>query len=109
MGPPPQVDAEGESEDTTDIYVGTQTTQTFHLPASVRGVSRLSFYLRLAWRSRCISVERTMADAVSEVSVQLSPPRGVLPWLWVYTPLLSESSCTYTADHWLSCSLALLC
>lgn len=56
-----------------------------------------------------VSVERTMADAVSEVSVQLSPPRGVLPWLWVYTPLLSESSCTYTADRWLARSLALLC
>ena len=51
----------------------------------------------------------TMADAVSEVSVHLAPPRGVLPWLWVYTPLLSESSCTYTADRWLARSLALLC
>ena len=44
MGPPPQVDVEAESEDTTDIDAGTQTTQTFHLPASLRGVSRLSFY-----------------------------------------------------------------
>ena len=109
MGLPPQVDVEGESEDMTDVNARMQTTQTFHLPASVHGVSRLSLYLRLECRSRCVSVERTMADAVSEVSVQLSPPRGVLPWLWVYTPLLSESSCTYTADHWLSCSLALLC
>ena len=109
MGLPPQVDVEGESEDTTDVDAGTQTTQPFHLPASVVGVSRLSFYLRLAWRSRWVSMERTMADAVSEVSVQLSPPRGVLPWLWVYTPLLSESSCTYTADRWLTRSLALLC
>jgi len=109
VGPPTQVDVEGESEDTTDIDEGTQMTQTFHVPASVCGVSRLSFYLRLAWRSRWVSVERTMADAVSEVSVQLSPPRGVLPWLWVYTPLLSESSCTYTADRWLARSLALLC
>ena len=109
MGLPPQVDVEGESEDTTDIDEGTQMTQTFHVPASVCGVSRLSFYLRLAWRSRWVSMERTMADAVSEVSVQLSPPRGVLPWLWVYTPLLSESSCTYTADRWLARSLALLC
>ena len=109
MGPPTQVDVEGESEDTTDIDEGTQMTQTFHVPASVCGVSRLSFYLRLVWRSRWVSVERTMADAVSEVSVQLSPPRGVLPWLWVYTPLLSESSCTYTADRWLARSLALLC
>ena len=48
MGPTPQFDAEGESEDTTDIDAGTQMTQTFHLPASERGVSRLSFYLR--WR-----------------------------------------------------------
>ena len=56
-----------------------------------------------------VSHGETMADAVSEVSVQLAPPRGVLPWLWVYTPLLSESSCTYTADHWLARSLALLC
>ena len=109
MGPSPQVDVECESEDTTDIDAGTQMTQTFHLPASLRGVSRLSFYLRLAWRSRWVSVERTMADAVSEVSVQLSPPKGVLPWLWVYMPLLSESSCTYTADRWLARSLALLC
>ena len=109
MGPSPQVDVEGESEDTTDVDARTQTTQTVHLLASVVGVSRLSFYLRLAWRSRWVSMERTMADAVSEVSVQLSPPRGVLPWLWVYTPLLSESSCTYTADRWLARSLALLC
>ena len=109
MGPSPQVDVEGESEDMTDVNARMQTTQTFHLPASVRGVSRLSFYLRLAWRSRCISVERTMADAVSEVSVKLSSPRGLLPWLGVYTPLLSESSYTCTADHWLARSLALLC
>ena len=109
MGPPPQVDAEGESEDTTDIDAGTQMTQSFHLPASVRGVCRLSFYLRLERRSRCISMERTMADAVSEVSVQLAPPRGVLPWRWVYTPLLSESSYTCTADRCLARSLALLC
>ena len=109
MGPPAQVDVEGESEDMTDVNARMQTTQTFHLPASVPGVSRLSFYLRLVWRSRCVSMERTMADAVSEMSVQLASPRGVLPWRWVYTPLLSESSCTYTADHWLSCSLALLC
>ena len=92
MGPPPQVDVEAESEDTTDIDAGTQTTQTFHLPASLHGVSRLSFYLRLMWKSRCVSMERTMADAVRQVSVQLSPPRGLLPWLWVYTPLWSESS-----------------
>ena len=46
MGLPPQVDVEGESEDTTNVDAGTQTTQTFHLPASERGVSRLSFYLR---------------------------------------------------------------
>ena len=109
MGPPPQVDAEGESEDTTDIDAGTQMTQSFHLPASVRGVCRLSFYLRLERRSRCISMESPMANAVSEVSVDLAPTRGVLPWLWVYTPLLSESSCTYTADCWLARSLALLC
>ena len=108
MGPPPKFDVEVESEDTTDVDARTQTTQTVHLPASVVGVSRLSFYLRLAWRSRCVSMERPMADAVSEVSVQLAPPRGVLPWLWVYTPLLSESSCTYTADPWLARSLALL-
>ena len=76
MGLPPQVDVEGESEDTTNVDAETQTTQTFHLPASERGVSRLSVYLRLAWTSRWVSVERTMADAVSEVSVQLSPPRG---------------------------------
>ena len=50
-----------------------------------------------------------MADAVSEVSVKLSSPRGLLPWLGVYTPLLSESSYTCTADHWLARSLALLC
>ena len=106
MGPSPQVDVEGESEDTTDIDAG---TQTFHFPASLCGVSRLSFYLRLGWRSRWVSVERTMADDVREVSVPLAPPRGVLPWLWVYTPLLSESSCTYTADLWLARSLALLC
>ena len=106
---PPQVDVEGESEDTTDIDAGTQTTQTFHLPASVRGVSRLSFYLRLGWRSRWVSVERTIADAVSEVSVPLAPQSRVLPWPWVYTPLLSESSCTYTADRWLTRLLALLC
>ena len=109
MGPTPQFDAEGESEDTTDIDAGTQMTQTFHLPVSVRGVSRLSFYHRLVWISRCVSMERTMADAVSEVSVQLSPPRGVLPWRWVYTPLLSESSYTCTADRCLARSLALLC
>ena len=109
MGLPPQVDVEGESEDTTNVDAETQTTQTFHLPASERGVSRLSLYLRLECRSRCVSMERTMADAVSEVSVQLSPPRGVLPWCWVYTPLLSESSCTCTADHWLARSLARLC
>ena len=108
MGPPTQVDVEGESEDITDIDEGTQMTQSFHPPASERGVSRLSFYLRLAWRSCCISMERTVADAVREVSVHLAPPRGVLPWLWVYTPLLSESSCTYTADPWLARSLALL-
>ena len=52
---------------------------------------------------------RTMADGVSEVSVPLAPARGVLPWPWVYTPLLSESSCTYTADRWLTRLLALLC
>ena len=109
IGTPPQVDVEGECEDTTNVDSGIQTTQTFHLPASVPGVSRLSFYLRLVWRSRCVSMERTMADAVSEMSVQLASPRGVLPWRWVYTPLLSESSCTYTADHWLAHSLALLC
>ena len=109
MGPSPQLDVEGESEDTTYIDAGTQTTQTFHLSASVCGVSRLSFYLRLAWRSRWVSMERTVADAVSEVSVHLAPSRGVLPWLWLYVPLLSESSCTYTADHWLARSMALLC
>ena len=109
MGLPPQFDVEVESEDITDIDEGTQMTQSFHPPASERGVSRLSFYLRLAWRSCCISMERTVADAVREVSVHLAPPRGVLPWLWVYTPLLSESSCTYTADRWLTRLLALLC
>lgn len=90
--PTPQVDIEGELDDTTDIDAGTQVTQTFRLPAPLHGVSRLNFYPRLAWRSRCVSMERTMADAVSEVSVPFAPPRGVLPWLWVYTPLLSESS-----------------
>ena len=90
--PTPQVDIEGEFDDTTDLDAGTQVTQTFQLPASLHGVSRLNFYLRLAWRSCCISMERTMADAVSEVSVQFAPPRGVLLWLWVYTPLLSEPS-----------------
>ena len=109
MGPPPQVDAEGESEDTTDIYVGTQMTQSFHLPASVRGVCRLSFYLRLERRSRCVSMASPMANAVSEVSVDLAPTRGFLPWLLVYTPLLSESSYTCTADRCLARSLALLC
>lgn len=72
-------------------------------------VSADSASIRLAWRSRCVSMERTMADAVRQVSVQLSPPRGFFPGsVFIHLCGLSPA-CTYAADRWLACSLALLC
>lgn len=85
-GTPPQVDVEAESGG-HHRHAGTQTTQPSTTPASAwcQQTQLLS-----GWRGGPAEFHgETMADAVRQVSVQLSPPRGLLPWLWVYTPLWS--------------------